>query len=155
VTIRSLRNPPLSVQLASLPLATTSALDIKNAVAAEADIAVSKLKLLWNKKPVVDSKTLRDIIGDENTGAKEVEFSVMVMGGAAAVGTGPKSGSSSGSGPSDKKESVVAQGLSGEGVLETDSFWSDLKGFLQQRIRDEKVAGEVAERFEAAWKGRS
>lgn len=73
----------------------------------------------------------------------------MVMGGAAAVGTGPGSGS----GSDDKKESVVAQGLSGEGVLETDEFWGDLKGFLQQRIRDEKVAGEVAEKFEAAWKG--
>lgn len=149
VTVRSLRNPPLEVRLTSLAVGTTSVLDIKNAVGERADIAVHKLKLLYNKKPVGDSKTLRDVLGDAQT--KEVEFSVMVMGGAAAVGTG--TGTGTGKNAKQQEESV-AQGLSGEGVLETEEFWSDLNGFLQQRIRDAKVAGEVTERFKAAWKGR-
>jgi hypothetical protein len=49
----------------------------------------------------------------------------------------------------------VAQGLSGEGVLATGEFWEDLKGFLQQRVRDERVAGEALEVFKGAWEGRS
>jgi hypothetical protein len=40
-------------------------------------------------------------------------------------------------------------------VLETGEFWGDLKGFLQQRIRDEKAAEEVVEVFKGAWNART
>jgi hypothetical protein len=48
----------------------------------------------------------------------------------------------------------VAQGLSGEGVLKTEAFWEDLKGYLQQRVRDEGVAGDALGVFRGAWEGR-
>lgn len=96
--------------------------------------------------------------GDVGGGTGGLELGVMVMGGwsgsvgkkAVQVGGGggvvEKGGAGgSGGGP------VVAQGLSGRAVLETEAFWGDLKGFLEQRIRDEAVAGEVVEIFRGAW----
>jgi hypothetical protein len=44
---------------------------------------------LFKKKPVPDSKVLRDVIGqEEGDGGGKVEFSVMVIGGAAAIKKG-------------------------------------------------------------------
>ncbi|KAK0651351.1 cell-cycle control medial ring component-domain-containing protein [Cercophora newfieldiana] len=152
VLVRSLRNPPLDISLPALEITTTSALDIKNAVHAATGIPTDKLKLLYNKKPVGDSKTLKDVLGDGAATKGSMEFSVMVMGGAAtlaAAAAAKEAATTSGSGGD------VAQGLSGERVLATGEFWSDLRGFLQQRVRDEKVAGEAADVFEKAWKGRS
>lgn len=131
-------------------------------MSAETGIPLDKLKLLYNKKPVSDSKTLKDVLGPDGegagAGAKGVEFSVMVMGGAAtlaAAAAKKAAESSEGGGEKTDESGVVAQGLSGEGVLATEEFWDDLKGFLQQRVRDEKVAGEATEAFRGAWKGRT
>ncbi|KAK5660832.1 hypothetical protein OQA88_12203 [Cercophora sp. LCS_1] len=151
ITVRSLRNPPLSITLPALPIGTTSALEIKNLVSQQSTIATDKLKLLYNKKPIADSKSLREIVGSDNTNGS-VELSVMVMGGAAALGTAPGTG---GTGTTEKeKAGPVATGLSGREVLGTDEFWGDLQGFLQQRLKDEGVAGEVVGVFKGAWEGR-
>ncbi|KAI0004825.1 cell-cycle control medial ring component-domain-containing protein [Xylariaceae sp. FL0662B] len=141
VVVKSLRNPPLDVRLPS-QTPTTSVLDVKAAVSRETGIPVDKMKLLHRKKPVLDSKVLKDLVGDEDT---NVEFAVMVMGGAAAVvrTATPAQGD------------VVAQGPSGGDVLGTSEFWDDLRGFLLQRIRDEKIAGDLTETFQAAWKAKS
>ncbi|OTB05363.1 hypothetical protein M426DRAFT_21956 [Hypoxylon sp. CI-4A] len=138
VLVKSLRNPPLDIKLTS-QTPNTSVLDVKNAVSKDSGIPVEKMKLLHKKKPVSDSKVLKDLAGEGET---SVEFSVMVMGGAAAIKTTPA-------------QAEVAQGQSGQEVLETKEFWDDLKGFLLQRIRDEKTAGELAETFQAAWKSRT
>jgi hypothetical protein len=150
VHVKSLRNPPLDVRLPGLSPSTTSVLDIKTAVATQTGVPLDKLKLLWNKKPVPDSKVLRDVLGGPDVEIPDtVEFSAMVMGGAAILVKPPTAGAAdvdmSGG------DSVVAQGVSGKPVMETDEFWSDLKGFLQQRIRDEKVAEEATMRFKNAW----
>ncbi|KAK3343893.1 cell-cycle control medial ring component [Lasiosphaeria hispida] len=152
VRVRSLRNPPLDIALPALPL-TTSALDVKTAVAAQVGADVGKLRLLYAKKVVADSKSLKDILagagGPEGGSGGEVEFSVMVMGGAAALSKKK---------PAPVEETAaepVAQGLSGTGVLETEEFWGDLKGFLQQRVRDEKTAEEAVGLFRGAWAGRA
>ncbi|KAI2617492.1 cell-cycle control medial ring component-domain-containing protein [Hypoxylon sp. NC1633] len=139
VSVKSLRNPPLDVKLSSQG-PNTSVLDVKNAVSDESGIPVAKLKLLHRKKPVPDSKVLKDLVADDET---HVEFSVMVMGGAAAVKTPPAA------------QAEVAQGQSGGEVLDTREFWDDLKGFLLQRIRDEKTAGELADTFQAAWRAKA
>lgn len=141
VHVKSLRNPPLDIKLTSQPLNTTSVLNIKTAVATQASLLPEKIKMLHKKKPVADSKVLKDLIGDESE--TTVEFSVMVMGGAA-------------SSPKTEEGSVgdatpVAQGTSGEAVLETDAFWTDLRGFLLQRIRDEKVTEELFGKFLSSW----
>ncbi|KAK9781131.1 putative Cell-cycle control medial ring component-domain-containing protein [Seiridium cardinale] len=139
VTLKSLRNPPLDIKLTSQPL-NTSVLDLKQKVVEETSVPLDKIKLLYKKKPVVDSKVLKELVG-ENDGTS-VEFSVMVLGGAAAA---------------VKKEVPapdVAQGTSGNDTLQTSEFWDDLKGFLLQRIRDEKEAEDLFNTFQTAYKSK-
>lgn len=139
VFVKSLRNPPLDVKLSS-QTPNTSVLDIKTAVSQDTGIPVEKMKLLFKKKPTPDSKVLKDLVGEDETSA---EFSVMVMGGAAAMKTPPPA------------QAEVAQGQSGKEVLDTKEFWDDLRGFLLQRIRDEKTAGDLTDTFQAAWKAKA
>lgn len=142
--VKSLRPPHVDVRLPAQAIGT-SLLDVKAAVAAETGIAAARLKLLHRRKPVPDSKVLKDLLdrtgdsGDAVAANTTVEFSVMVIGGAGA-----------GAAPAEAKE--VAQGASGADVLGTSEFWEDLRGFLLQRVRDEKLAGELSETFQAAWK---
>lgn len=142
VRIKSLRNPPLDIRLSSQPL-NTSILDVKTSVSSETTIPVDKIKVLHKKKPVADSKVLKDLLGEDET---SVEFSVMVLGAAAAaVSTAPKT-----EGAAADAASTV-QGTSGEAVLQTDAFWTDLRGFLSQRIRDEKMTEELFGKFLSSW----
>ena len=134
VTLKSLRNPPLDIKLTSQPL-TTSILDIKSQVKAQTRIPVEKMKILHNKKPVSDSKVLKDILGESDMAA---EFSVMVIGGAAAI-------------PPEEKAEPAAAEKSGASALETDQFWADLKGFLSQRLKDEGEAEHLSSLFKDSW----
>lgn len=101
---------------------------------------MDNIRVLYKKRPCSDSKTVKDVVGDEITGG-EVEFSVMVIGGTIADSTG-KGGDGS---------SPVAQGPTGESVLATEEFWQDLKGYLIQRLRDEEKADTVWRSFRQAW----
>jgi ubiquitin-like protein 4 len=140
VTVKSLRNPPLDLRLTSQE-PNTSILDIKAAVAEQAGLAPNKIKILHKKKPVLESKVLKDLAGEGET---TIELSIMVLGGAAATVASKVSGA----------EAEVAQGASGSQELETKEFWDDLKGFLLQRLRDEKQAEELFDTFEGAWKAK-
>lgn len=152
VHIKSLRNPPLDIKLSSQPL-NTSILDIKAAVAEQASIQVDKIKVLHKKKPVADAKVLKDLLGEEET---SVEFTVMVMGGAAAAAASPAAAAAAAAAAAKTEEpsAAVAQGTSGEAVLQTDEFWTDLRGFLLQRIRDEKITEELFGKFLSSWESR-
>lgn len=146
VHIKSLRNPPLDIRLSSQAL-NTSILDLKASVSSETSIPTDKIKVLYKKKPVSDSKVLKDLLGDAET---SVEFSVMIIGGAASAAA------AAGGAKAEEKEpaaaaAAVAQGVSGEEVLGTDAFWTDLRGFLSQRIRDEKIAEELFGKFLSSW----
>jgi hypothetical protein len=138
VTVKSLRNPPLDLRLSSQSL-TTSIHDVKSSVAKETGIAEDKIKILHKKKPISDSKVLKDLVSEDDT---TVEFSVMVMGGAGAAAT------------KTDNQKAVAQGVSGADVLQAQDFWDDLRGFLLQRIRDEQLAAELTTTFQAAWKAK-
>ncbi|CAL3966866.1 hypothetical protein PZA11_003339 [Diplocarpon coronariae] len=130
VNLKSLRNPPLDVTLASQTL-STSVLNLKETLSAQTSIPVSKIRLLFNKKPTPDSKVLKDFVGEEDD---KVEFGVMVIGGAAAL---KRSGS-------EEVEPKVQQPMgSGNEVLDTPEFWADLKGFLMQRLKDEKEGERI------------
>lgn len=147
VTLKSLRNPPLDVRLSSQP-PNTSVLDIKTTLASQTGLAVEKIKLLVNKKPVADSKVLKELLGDETE--RTVEFTVMVLGGGVVK---PPTATVTG-GEKEHEHGPVAVGVSGHEVLKTQEFWSDLEGFLQQRVRDEKTAGELTGLFRGAWESR-
>ncbi|KAK7430579.1 hypothetical protein QQZ08_002871 [Neonectria magnoliae] len=137
VTLKSLRNPPLDVKLTSLPL-DTSVLDIKSKVLAQTRIPVAKMKLLLNKKPVSDSKILKELLGDTETA---IEFSIMVIGGAAAI-------------PPEEPEAAPEAKPTGQAAVETEEFWADLKGFLMQRLKDETEAEELSTLFKSSWQSR-
>ncbi|KKY37331.1 hypothetical protein UCDDA912_g02676 [Diaporthe ampelina] len=144
VRIKSLRNPPLDIRLSSQPL-NTSILEVKTSVSSETTIPVDKIKVLHKKKPVADSKVLKDLLGEDET---SVEFSVMVLGGAAAAAPpAPKPEED----PAAADAASTAQGTSGEAALQTDAFWTDLRGFLSQRIRDEKITEELFGKFLSSW----
>lgn len=103
---------------------------------------LENIRILYKKKPCLDSKTVKEIVGDEGTG-KEVEFTVMVIGGFV------ESVSQQASNPGP-----VSQGPSGDEILRSEEFWGDLKGFLLQRLRDEEKAREALNVFQEAWRKR-
>ncbi|EEY19101.1 conserved hypothetical protein [Verticillium alfalfae VaMs.102] len=141
VVLKSLRNPPIDVKLTSQPL-NTSVLDLKARVAEKASVPVDKLRLLHRKKPVPDSKILKDLAGDDEV---TVEFAIMVIGGAAAVQQQQQQ-------PTDGEAGVgVAGEATGAAALGTEAFWTDLKGFLMQRLKDEAEAERLATSWHADW----
>ncbi|KAI0394964.1 cell-cycle control medial ring component-domain-containing protein [Xylariaceae sp. FL0594] len=138
VTVTSIRNPPFNLKLSSQDR-NTSVHDIKAIVAKETGILEDKIKILHKKKPVPDSKVLRDLVAEDD---QAIDFSVMVIGGGSSA-------------TMMKPESQQRQqGLSGAEVLRTEEFWNDLKSFLLQRTRDEQVAAELMSTFQSSWKGR-
>ena len=136
VTLKSLRNPPIDIILRSQSL-LTSVLDLKKSISTQASVPMDKIKILHKKKPVGDAKVLKDIIGDQDT---SVEFSVIIMGGAASV-------------KMDDGISSAEIGSSGAQLLETEEFWTDLKGFLAQRLKDQGDGERVFQVFKNAWYG--
>ena len=131
-------------------------LELKRSVAERLQLQnVEKVRLLYKKKPVGDAKSVGEVLGGENVGA--VEFGVMVIGGvgAGAVVAAEKEGSvERGGSATSEPVAPVAQGESGEDVLMTDVFWTDLRGFLEQRVRSTEVAETAGQVFRDAWKNR-
>ncbi|KAL2185278.1 hypothetical protein L209DRAFT_733082 [Thermothelomyces heterothallicus CBS 203.75] len=178
VTLRSPRNPPFEISLPATPPATSLA-ELKERLADETSIPLDKIKLLHNKKPVADTKLLRDLVTPAKEGAESqegggaLELGVMILAGGAGFFK-PKEKPAAAPEEEKRDDKVmeadkqdkdvdmadaaatapVAQGLSGKAVLETDQFWADLKGYLQHRVRDDEVAREAAELFKKAWEGR-
>lgn len=138
VTLKSLRNPPLDISLSSQAL-STSVLTLKEAIESQTSIPTSKLRLLYQKKPAPDSKVLKDLVGEDES-TNKLEFSVMVIGGAASLK--PKDG--------EEVEPKVAAGPHGVEVLKTEEFWSDLNGYLTQRLKDEHTASKYTAIFKKA-----
>ncbi|KAI4159790.1 MAG: hypothetical protein LQ342_006301 [Letrouitia transgressa] len=163
VLLKSLRNPPLSLSLPAKPL-DTSIHALKTLVKEELGRASEEgIKILYNKKPCPDVKTIAEVVGDEGRGKDGgVEFQVMVVGGGGGGGGGtatvkPEEGGDTvmKEAPAEERGEVpVAQGVSGEEVLRQDAFWQDLRAWLVQRVRDEGVAGDAWGVFKGAWHGR-
>lgn len=152
--------------------------DVKTQYVQKSGQQQDKIKLLLNKKPAADLKTLKEL-GVEGDA---VELSVMVMGGGSTAGSQVSSPAVEKSEPvpvmpaaekdQDKMEvdsqapvpapesekaqaeadEKAAEQASAEGMLETEEFWSDLKGFLAQRLRDEKQGEKLTQTFREAWK---
>ena len=161
VSLKSLRNPPLDLSLSSQS-PTTSIHDLKQLVAENiGSVGTDKIRLLYKKKPCPDSKTLKDVIGDDGPAGGEVEFSVMVIGGVQTSAGGESSAatapdvSSGGTGKEEDtkmEDAPVAQGQSGKEVMDSEEFWQDLQGFLVQRIRDQGVAERAFGAFREVWR---
>ncbi|KAL2865046.1 uncharacterized protein BJX67DRAFT_359749 [Aspergillus lucknowensis] len=172
VTLKSARNPALEVRLPNLALSTTTISDLKNAVRertlesnSDSKVALDKIKILYKRKPVTGTgKTIGEVLFSDasagEAGEKEVEFGVMVMGGARVVedqergqGQGQGQGQSQGEAGGERTANP-AIGPSGEVLLETDQFWDDLQGYLGQRLKDEELAKRLRGVFGDAWLAR-
>jgi hypothetical protein len=133
-------------------------------------LQIEKIKLLLNKKPAADLKTLKDL-----GVAGDVEISVMLMAGAGTGGSAaatPRAQSPAvvekipaqdkmdvdepaTSAPDSEKAAAEVQTEQASGaaqVLETDEFWADLQGFLSQRLRDEGEGERLAKLFKQSVK---
>lgn len=158
ITLKSLRNPPLTVTLSG-QAPNTSILDLKVAVSKRAGVAVEKLRVLHNKKPVGDAKVLKEVVGETDT---EAEFTIMVMGGAASV-KGPEVKAATNTktkGENEVEENAVmseaveapeAQGVRKTHEAENEEFWEDLKGFLMKRGKDRPQSESMCRVFRLAW----
>ena len=133
-------------------------------------VATEKIKILYNKKPIPASKkTISDVLeGESLEQGKTVEMGVMVIGG--APDPPPKTDTTPGNEavqiadkaadvPSEKMEGIETvsspsppvQGPSGKEILETEQFWKDLQGYLEQRIKDEAEAERLVQRWKSGW----
>jgi hypothetical protein len=152
-----------TVPLSSIDASKTSIYDLKTQYSTQASIPATKIKILYKKKPVADSKLVSEVIGSDAAG--EVEFGVMVMGGG-AVGSPATGGTPVTSPPAaapseaDKglagamegvEASTPAVGPHGKEVVATEEFWSDLKNFVMQRTKDEAEAERLTKVFRGAW----
>lgn len=156
-----------TVTLSDITLDTTIH-DLKSQYSQKTNQPQDKIKLLLNKKPTADLKTLKDLGVD-----KDVELSVMVMGGAGATtpsATTPVVEKSHADGvpssdpmdvdsqapapPSEKAQMEVDSSAETTvaALLQTEEFWMDLSGFLSQRLRDQKEGERLAGAFREAWR---
>ncbi|KAI9894842.1 MAG: hypothetical protein M1814_000062 [Vezdaea aestivalis] len=141
VTIKSLRPPVLAISLPSQPFSTTIG-ELKALAASKSSLTPAQLRLLLNKRPLSDSKTLRETLGTEDS-KTSIEFTAMIIGG----------------GPSTPEQESARKQKSGEGFadvdqLNTKEFWRDLRGFLLQRLKNERQADDLCGLFEDAFKER-
>ncbi|KAK5109453.1 hypothetical protein LTR62_007013 [Meristemomyces frigidus] len=150
--------------------------DVKTQYAQKSGQPQDKIKLLLNKKPAADLKTLSDLGVEGET----VELTVMLMGGAglampsattpavekseaAAISTPTTADADNmdidSTGPaapaSEKAQAEAemkpeAQQNTVQGMLASEEFWSDLQGFLAQRLRDEFEGQKLAKLFREA-----
>jgi hypothetical protein len=162
-----------TITLSSINPSQISIYDLKQQYSTQAAIPAARIKILYKKKPVTDSKTLSEVIGSDATG--DVEFGVMVMGGGPAA-TGGGSGVSSPAAvqsppavapPTESEKGLASAGetsagtdhgtagagSSGKEVLATDGFWADLKHFVLQRTKDEAESERLVGVFRGAWEG--
>ncbi|KAL5612132.1 hypothetical protein BROUX41_000323 [Berkeleyomyces rouxiae] len=141
VTLTSARNPPLALTL-SAQAPTVAVADLRRIVAERTGAAAPKVKLLFQKKPVGDSKTLRDLAGDT---ADSVELGVMIIGGAAALPKQePVAAAAQASGPKGQDAQVAE-------LLRGDAFWTELQGFLVSKLGNKKAAAELLDTFKTSY----
>jgi hypothetical protein len=164
-----------TIPLSAIDPSKTSVYDLKQQYSTQASIPASRIKVLYKKKPVTDSKTLVEILGSDVTG--DVEFGVMVMGGGGGAGgvSSPASGGTPVTSPpavappteSEKglasagetsagtfagtKGGMAGGGVSGKDVVATEEFWADLKNFVMQRTKDQAESERLVEVFRGAW----
>lgn len=173
VTLKPTRGTlPTHTLPAPVPVATTSMHDLKAAYAAAAGLAsADRIKVLYARKPVGDVKTIKEVLPAgalDGAAAADgrplaVELSVMVMGGGGGGGGGtpttagtpaistPERVASPPAAAVEMGEAPVTAGPSETAeILKTDEFWGDLKGFLVQRLKDEREGERLAGVFREA-----
>lgn len=165
VTLKPMKPSAPTIPLSDIDPSKTSVYDLKQQYATQASLSAAKIKILYKKKPVTDSKTLLEAIGTD-AGA-DVEFGVMVMAGAAAAsspaaGSTPVTSPPAVAPPTESEKGLASAGetsagtvagasASGKEVVATEEFWGDLKTFILQRIKDAEEGERLVGVFKSAW----
>ncbi|CBY00897.1 hypothetical protein IAQ61_011802 [Plenodomus lingam] len=166
ITLKPMKPSTPTIPLSNIEPSKTSIFDLKQQYATQSSIPAAKIKILYKKKPVMDSKTVAEVVGADAAG--EVEFGVMVMGGGVASpavgGTPVQSPPAVAPSEADKglagdvaaaaastSSGPVAAGPSGKELVATDEFWSDLNNFVLQRIKDEVESERLLGLFKKTW----
>jgi hypothetical protein len=158
-----------TISLSSIDPAKSTVYDLKQQYATQTSLSAAKIKILYKKKPVTDSKTLAEVIGGDAGTGSEVEFGVMVMGGGGGAGgvASPAAGSTPVTSPpavappTESEKGLASAGeteagekampASGKEVVATDEFWGDLKNFVLQRTKDQAESERLISVFRGAW----
>ncbi|KAG9742742.1 hypothetical protein KCU59_g6843, partial [Aureobasidium melanogenum] len=164
VTLKPLKGSD-QLDLPSQSLNTTI-LDLKNQYAQKYSLDKTKIKLLMNKRPCTDLKTLKDVLPDPLP--VKADFSVMLLAGAstplqastpAPASPVVKADNSQklppDSAPLSEHAQAEAEALphahdTATQMLQSDEFWADLKDFLVQRLRDENQGERLVRLFRSA-----
>ncbi|KAK4944356.1 hypothetical protein LTR10_016242 [Elasticomyces elasticus] len=179
LSLKSARNPNMTLTIPSVDPNTTTIQALKEQTQSHLGgstvVQADKIKILYNKKPIPPSKKTVAEALDGLVPSGDVEFGVMVMGGApdpppqapAEMAAAPESEKAAVEAEGQTAESTAIEGVettqpesepvqpggsSGEQVLQTSEFWDDLQGFLEQRIRDQAEAVKLRGVFEKAWR---
>ncbi|KAI9827377.1 MAG: hypothetical protein M1826_006302 [Phylliscum demangeonii] len=144
----------LDMTLSNQPLTTTIG-DVKRAIQDQTGTAPADIRLLYQKKPCTDGKTIQDL-GAER-GQKEIELRVMLakrtsVEDAARPGKlGPEKeaeGKEPGNNRGGEGDAAKASAL---GVLGKEDFWSRLGRFLSTTLPREREKEWVLSVFRKAW----
>lgn len=172
ISLKPMKPTTPTLPLSAIDPSKTSVYDLKSQYATSTGIPAAKIKILYKKKPVTDSKLVAELVGAD-AGA-DVEFGVMVLGGAAAGAATPSAespvGSPAAAAPSESDKGLAgagagagaeanqgaaggaaAVGPSGKEVVATEEFWGDLNNFVLQRIKDEHEGERLVGVFRKAW----
>lgn len=160
-----------SLALPSQP-ADATVFDLKNQYAVKSGLDVTKIKMLLNKRPCSDLKTLKELLPEP--APTEVEFTLMIMPGASSPATPstPAAASpaielpdptasavpvSASTDPAPLSERAEARPEStphaadtAKEMLSSDDFWADLKSFLVQRLKSEAEGERLLDVFAKA-----
>ncbi|KAF3918839.1 hypothetical protein ABW20_dc0101392 [Dactylellina cionopaga] len=158
VHLKTLRPPQfINESLPSTPLTVTIQF-IKTTISSKTGVPADKIRLMIKGKILGDSKTLSEVVEDGG----EVTISVMVTGGYTVGEQAPPPDTTAVAEVAEKAETaeeIVKMDIDSEvgdvvNVLEGEQFWTDLEGFLLQKVGKEEVAKEVAGLFKKAWGSR-
>ncbi|KAI5211056.1 hypothetical protein AUEXF2481DRAFT_656600 [Aureobasidium subglaciale EXF-2481] len=144
----------------------TTVLDLKAQYADKFSLDKTKIKVLLNKRPCADLKTLKDILADPLPA--KADFSIMLLAGASTPSQASTPVPASpvvkpeesqklppDSAPLSEHAQAEAEALphahdNAAQMLKSDEFWADLKDFLVQRLRDESQGERLTRLFRQA-----
>ncbi|KAF1362127.1 hypothetical protein EJ07DRAFT_163986 [Lizonia empirigonia] len=157
ISLKPMKPTTPTLPLSAIDPAKTSVYDLKQQYSTSTSISATKIKILYKKKPVTDSKLVSEVIGAD--AGSDVEFGVMVMGGVTAAGASTPSGESPAASPAAVAPSESDKGLAGAGANASVGAAggaaavgpSGKENFVLQRIKDEQEGERLVGVFRKAW----
>ncbi|KAK2749144.1 hypothetical protein FQN57_006759 [Myotisia sp. PD_48] len=173
VHLKSARNPVLDIKLDKIALNTATTQELKetiqqrirptNTTDPDAKVPLDKIKLLWKRKPVQTS-LIGDIVANEPdilSKGGNVEFSVMVLGGASVIPDDelpkrttksvPSTEQNENMAPEPSGDEKASTSLSAADIPKSPAFWADLEVYLRGKVKDESEAARLGALFKSAW----